>query len=62
MEILDVNAYLPLDVTDKISPYFKKLNREVMESSFDQVFYIPKLSEAHFQNATQYPESFVCQE
>jgi hypothetical protein len=59
-KVLDVNANLSGDVTDKFVAYTRQLNRDLTANAFNKTFYLPKLPDEVFDAIARYPDTFVC--
>jgi len=59
-KVLDVNADLSGDVTDKFVAYTRQLNRDLTANAFNKTVYLPKLPDEVFDAIARYPDTFVC--
>jgi penicillin V acylase-like amidase (Ntn superfamily) len=59
-KVLDVNANLSGDVTDKFVAYTRQLNRDLTANAFNKTVYLPKLPDEVFDAIARYPDTFVC--
>ena len=59
-KVLDVNADLSGDVTDKFVAYTRQLNRNLTANAFRKTVYLPKLPDEVFDAIARYPDTFVC--
>jgi choloylglycine hydrolase len=60
-KVLDVNANLSGDITDRFIDYTQRLNRDLTANAFNKTVYLPKLPDKVFDAIAQYPDTFVCE-
>lgn len=59
-KVLDVNANVSGDVSDKFIAYTRKMNRHFTANAFHKTYYLPRLSDEVLDAISQYPDTFVC--
>jgi penicillin V acylase-like amidase (Ntn superfamily) len=62
VKVLDVNADLSGDVTDKFVDYSRQMNRDLTANAFNKTAYLPQLPDKVFNAIAQYPDTFVCEQ
>jgi choloylglycine hydrolase len=61
VKVLDVNADLSGDVTDRLVHYTRQMNRDLTANAFNKTVYLPKLPENVFDAIAHYPDTFACE-
>ena len=60
-KVLDVNASLAGDVTDKFVDYTQQMNRDLIANAFNKTVYLPKVPDTVIDAIAHYPETLVCE-
>ena len=62
VKIMDINAQLSGNISDKFMDYTRQANRKMVETAFNKTVYLPKLPEKVFDRIADYPDTNVCSE
>lgn len=60
VRVLDLDADVQGDVANRLVPYTRDLNRELVTASFRKTPFLAQMPEAELERVTRYPESDVC--